>query len=138
MNSAKPAHLALKEAAGLLGLQSSSHDDESGAWRFTFDSETRFDIEPNAEAGTIVIQADIAAVADDARSQLYEMLLQYNYLWTQTGGVRMALGRVPGPVVMMFEMPAAELEVSRICGVLANMTHVLQAWREILRERQDG
>jgi hypothetical protein len=34
-------HLALKEAAGLLKLQSSSHDDESGAWCFTIERRSK-------------------------------------------------------------------------------------------------
>jgi hypothetical protein len=132
MTPQQTAHLTIREAAGLLGAPSATTDEVTGACRLVLDTETVIDIEFNTAAGTVVFHADVASVPRDARLQVYELLLQYNYLWHQSGGIRMALASLPGPVAMLLDLPLADLDVSRVCGALTSMAHTRRTWREVL------
>ena len=68
------------------------------------------------------------------RSQLYELMLRHNYLWDQTGGVRLALdaaGRQCGPDCRSPHRWARRFALlGRAVGVFAEAA---RAWREIIR-----
>jgi hypothetical protein len=132
MTPQQTAHLAIREAAELLGAQSATTQEATGVWRLVLDADAVIDIEFNPHAGTIVLQADVASVPRAARLQVYELLLQYNYLWLQSGGIRMALASLPGPVAMMLELPLADLDVSRVCGALTSVAQTRRTWRDVL------
>ncbi|RYX95027.1 MAG: hypothetical protein EOO28_13185 [Comamonadaceae bacterium] len=132
MTSIHIAHLALMEAADQLRLAFKARCVNGEAWSLNGGAGAAFDVEVSSSGSGLMFQADVATVADAARVQVYEMLLQYNALWTQTGGARMALGSLPGPVVMMLELPASEVTAPRIGEVLTNMTRSLDAWRAMI------
>lgn len=133
MTSKYIAHLALSEAAARLRLNFLQTSDNEDAWRLTFTDGSVFDVEYDHAVHRIIIQGEVGEVADSARMRIYEILLQYNYLWSYTGGIRMALDGMPGQVVVMFELPAADLEVSRVSSALSNLVEIKRAWREILQ-----
>ena len=133
MTAAQAARRTLVEAAQLLDFQWLDYAD-SDAWRLVADGGTAFDVEHDEGSGRLVIQSDIGTVSDAACTRVYEILLQYNYLWSQTGGIRMALDGPAGQVVMMFDVQTADLEVSALCGMLTRMSRLQKAWREILKD----
>lgn len=132
MTSKYVAHLALSEAADRLRINFLVTSDNEDAWRLTFSNGSAFDVAYDHDASRIVITGDVGEVTDSGRTRLYEMLLQYNYLWTYTGGARMALDGTPGRVMVMFELGAAGLEVSSVCRALSNLVEIRNAWREVI------
>ncbi len=109
---------------------------DAPAWGLVFDAETRFDAEYDARLNRIVLTAPIAPLApasESASLALYEALLQYNAAWAHSGGARMALAGDTGTVVMLFDLPAADLHLGLLAEVLGNMTRVQKAWRAILQ-----
>ena len=113
-------------------------DAQRDAWLLTLDEETMFDIEYDAPGDRIVLAGGVRHVADVDREAVYEMLLQFNYLWTDTGGVRMALDGRPGQVVMLQELRADGLSTSALCGVVEGLARMQRGWREILQAMADG
>ncbi len=132
MTSKEIVHHLVAETAGMLQAGRVKACEERDAWLLALDGETMLDIEFDSVEDRLIITGDVCEVAEPARPLVYEMLLQYNYLWTETGGVRMALGGGPGNVVMMFELPAVGLQPSRLCHALNNMAHSQRAWQHVL------
>jgi hypothetical protein len=128
----------LRETAVMLGLQLSSDDEEGDAWFLVFDENTMFNIQHAASQQRIVIVGGIAEVPEAARVRVYEVLLQYNSMWAETGGVRTALDGLPGQAIMMLELSDDGLTPIRLAAVLANMADIQRAWRRILLAADDG
>ena len=126
--------LLIEEAAPLAGAGPLMAYTDRDAWLLSWDGDTMLDLEHDPAADRVVLAGGIWTPADAARPRVCEMLLQYNYIWTETGGLRMALDGQPGQVVLMFELPATQLNVSRLSTVLVNMVGVQRAWRELLRQ----
>ena len=120
------------EAALMLGNSEAIADANRPAWFVTLEGDCVFDIEYDDAQARVVVTSVVAEVPAAARQHVYEMLLQYNYLWTDTGGLRMALAGTPGPVVMMVEMAVPGLAPAWLCRVLTNMRNALHAWRQAL------
>ncbi len=122
----------MREIGTLLELREVFAYQGSDAWGLAFDAQTRFDAEYEPVLNRLVLSAPIAGVPQGSRLALYEILLQYNAAWTETGGARMALDGESGDVVMLFDLPAADLHLGLLAQVLANLAGIQRAWREIL------
>ena len=66
------------------------------------------------------------------RLALYELILQYNARWKETGGVRLALDGPEGSVVLAYDMPLAGLDLPRLQTVIRNFRDTLDGWRKIV------
>lgn len=102
------------------------------AWFVELGDGSAFDIEYDGRCHRFVICVSICEVPDQARLQIYEALLQYNFLWPQSGGLRMAIDGTPGQVVMLLDLPLTSLESSRLALALENMADIQRSWREII------
>jgi hypothetical protein len=60
------------------------------------------------------------------------MLLKYNYSWENTGGARIALAGEDGEVVLVHDVPVADLDLQELRVVLVHLTSSMAAWRETL------
>jgi hypothetical protein len=134
MRTREQVHQLIHEsAAGLDVLELSTRHDRD-AWLLEFDEETTIDVEFDAEADRLVLAAGVLEVPEARRSSIYELLLQFNFLWPQTGGVRMALDGMPGQVVMLFDLPDPTMGCTQLRRVLTNIAILQRSWRRILRE----
>jgi hypothetical protein len=122
------------EARLALRLPPATACERGGTWHVAFDDATCFDIQYDERGRRIMITGNVGIVAEPARAQIYPTLLQYNFIWQQTGGVRMALDPATEQVVAMFELPASGLGPSHLSQALSSMAGVRRAWAEILLE----
>ena len=134
MRTKEQVHQLIHESASGLELLQLSTRHDRDAWLIEFDEETTIDVEFDAEADRLVLAAGVLEVPEAKRSSIYEMLLQFNFLWPQTGGVRMALDGMPGQVVMLFDLPDPAMGCTQFRRVLTNMAILQRSWRRILRE----
>ena len=123
----------VQETVATLELKSVAAYEGCSAWELLFDDETRLNIEYDRVATRVVFMGTIGAVAEPARLRVYEFLLQYNYLWSETGGVRMALDGAPGHVAMIFELPTSDLGVHKLRDTVTSLVENLRWWREIIQ-----
>lgn len=138
MNSTQAIHELMVEIGPILDLQQVTEYAEDSAWLLVCDDETRIDAEYDQANERLMLTGDVAVVAEHARAKVYEALLQYNYLWTEHGGVRAALDASQGMVVLMFELQVAALDISRLSSVLLNVREVVEGWRRILASIEAG
>lgn len=107
---------------------------EDDAWSLVFDDEigSTIDAEWNESTESVVLTAEVATVPAPARARAFEALLQYNYFWSEHGGVRTALANSSGDVVLLFDLPLAGLDLPRLCEVLSNLNKIAASCRTVL------
>jgi hypothetical protein len=83
-----------------------------------------------AAGGRLLLSMELGEPAEAGAAELHRTLLQYNYLWRQTGGVRMALaGRV---VVQGLELAVPGLDLSTLAAALTGLHGNAALWRDLL------
>ncbi len=134
MQSTELANQLLQEALRILNLPSGLAYDGGHAWHVALHGQAGLDVEYDDAARRVVISGCIGEVAEHSKTSMYELLLEYNFIWTETGGVRMALDGSTNQAVIMLEAPTAELDPPRLSTLLANMARLQRTWTEIVRE----
>jgi hypothetical protein len=132
MPSQQTIHDLVAQIGPVIDLAQVTAFPDDAAWRMVFDATTWIDMEYDDAAARLVFTGTVGPVDEGARPRTYEALLRYAYLWTEHGGVRAALDGTPGNVVLMFEMPATDVDLPRLCQVLQNLRTVIDGWREVL------
>jgi hypothetical protein len=107
-------------------------DDNACSLVFDDDAGRTIDAEWNASTESVVLTAEVTTVPTAARARAFEVLLQYNYLWSEHGGVRTALANASGDVVLLFDLPLAGLDLARLCEVLTNLNAIAASCRTVL------
>ena len=130
--------LILGEAAQRLDVNGLLAINKQDAWLIDFDEITEIAVELDASGQRVTFQCTLGRPDDGRRDQLCRTLLQYNYLWRETGGMRMALDGPDGDVVQIFEMPAESLNVESVQNVLGNFAQAASGWREALSRGSDA
>lgn len=104
------------------------------AWSLVFDDGrgSTIDVEWDSVAERAMFTAEVSIIPAGARLPAFELLLQYNYLWGEHGGVRTALTGSEGDVVLLFDLPLADLDLPRLCEVLSNLHAIAASFRTVL------
>jgi hypothetical protein len=55
---------------------------EDRSWHLVFDASTTIDVDYDEGGDRLMLTANVAALAADAREKSFGALLRYNYLWT--------------------------------------------------------
>jgi hypothetical protein len=106
--------------------------DEQNVWTLVVDEATVLFADYDDAQARLVLSADVARPPGTERQSLYELLLRYNNLWPETGGVRMALDEADGNVGQLFDLPVADLDLPRLQAVISGFVATLLGWREIV------
>jgi len=124
----------MAQAGPVLDLARVTAYEGEHAWSLVFDDEygSSIDAEWDSAAERLVLTASVATVPESARLRAYELLLQYNYLWNEHGGVRAALADPAGDVALLFDLPLTGLDLPRLCEVLTNLHAVAGGCRSVL------
>lgn len=106
------------------------HDETR--WSITFDEETIVLVDYLDEARKLTFVIEIGPAEEEMKHSVYEFMLGYNYLYADTGGVRMAIDGPAGNVVQLFDLFETDLDINTLITVLENL--VAKAWhrREML------
>ena len=104
------------------------HGEQS--WAVGFDDETWLTVDYAPQTDKVTLAIDCGATAEQSRLKLYETLLTYNYLWEETGGVRMALDSPGGRVVLLLDLPIHGLAAGTFATVIKNVVEKARSWRK--------
>ena len=129
--------LILTEAAKRLDVDGLLAIDDRDAWFIGFNETTEIDVELDASGHRVTFQCALGRPDDARRDHLCRTLLQYNYLWRETGGMRMALDGADGQVVQIFDMPSESVDAESVQNVLGNFAQAAAAWRDMLSRSDD-
>ena len=102
-------------------------DEQSWAVRFA-DVDIELELEP--ETRRLMLSAEIGAPSEEKRTSIYETLLLYNLLGSDTGGLHMALTEAGGAIVQMVDLHCSTLTTELLVTVLHNLNERTPIWRE--------
>jgi len=105
---------------------------EKGSWRFAFDEATAVYVDHVEEQEKLVLSADLGAPPDESRGATHAFLLYYNFIWRETGGVRMGLNSSNGHIVMIYDLHAGALDVDSFANALLAFTEQSLVWRDLV------
>jgi Tir chaperone family protein CesT len=112
-------------------LEVASFPEES-VWSVQIDEDILLLIDFDVAQDKLVLNCDVGQPPHGDRSRLYELMLNYNFHWDQTGGARLAVDAPGGNVVLIFDVPADELEITGFAAILENFTETARNWRQIV------
>jgi hypothetical protein len=107
-------------------------DDPS--WAIQFSDETVLLIEAAEEPGRMVISADLGHATESNQQSIYEILLCYNLLWRQTGGVKIGLAGPKGSLVISTEVCVEGLSLNDLQHDLMNFVVIVRSWSKYVAE----
>lgn len=106
--------------------------EHTASWTMLMNEEVLLYLDHDPGRDMIVISGDVADPPASARAQRYELLMQYNNQWAETGGIRMALDGPSGTIVQIADIPAAGLKMVDMQTILTGFTETLATWRQML------
>lgn len=106
-----------------------------GEWAVRY-SGIEVALEHDAAGGRLMMTATIGAPRPESALRLYELLLSYNLLWRDTGGIRMALLGAGGEAVQMADLTLAGLTAADLAGTLSGFARRAGAWRLVLASEE--
>lgn len=134
MSDTQTARLLLTEIATELEVEALvEHQEEDGMTWDLFVNDTRlvqFFLEE--ESGKITLSTDLGTPVEDGAASLHRLLLQYNYLWRETSGTRMALEEPAGNVVMLYDAYIPLLDRQLLRNIIQNFSAAAEAWSALL------
>lgn len=94
-------------------------------------------VDYSEQTGKLVLAADCGQPQEGNRLQVYETLLTYNSLWEETGGLRMALDRAGGGVVLALDLAPQALTAGLFATVVQNFAAHARLWKRAVQDLGD-
>lgn len=134
VSSREQVSTVMAEVGPLVDLAAvSEYDEDGGVWTLTVDEETTLVAEWDEAGRALVLSAEAGRPpAGGDRLALYELLLEYNGQWRESGGLVLTLDEPGGVVVQHCRLNAEGLDAGRLAGTVAGFVEALLAWRGIV------
>jgi len=101
-------------------------------WGVLIDEDLQIIVDFEQKRNLIVLECEICALPDGDPGSHYELMLNYNYLWAATGGVRLAISGPGGEVVQLRDISVDGLSPSDLADIIVGFGEAARAWREAL------
>ena len=138
MHTFEQVHDLMAKIGPQLELDAVSQFDDEQSWVLFVDDDLAITVDSDFDAGKLILSSDLVSPPEETRLATYELLLQYNCQWPETGGLRMGLDEPGGTIVQMFDLPLAGLDLERLVTVVQNFIDQTELWRKILTDGVQG
>lgn len=136
MSDTQLVHEVMSQIGPILDLAEVNESTEIPVWTLVWDDGTLVLAEYDEETRRITLSADVGAVPETGFMEFASMLLQYNGLRQQTGGISM--GTTEGRVLQMYDMSVTDLEVTALAGILASFVEKAISWEAVVANAASG
>lgn len=102
---------------------------EDGRFEIDLSDDRTILAEFDARWGRLTLQTEIGLVPESRRLEVYEVLLGYNALWQETGGVTAALAGPDEPVLLMIAIFVFGFDADQIADLVANFAAKADVWQ---------
>ncbi|HSJ04117.1 MAG: type III secretion system chaperone [Verrucomicrobium sp.] len=131
----------LTEVAPILNLEAlvqHETEEDGSSWDLVFDDDLMVQAFHQEDVGRLVFTADVGTPPPLETSRVHKLLLEYNYLWRETSGVRMALEPPEGTVVMIYDVTVDSLDGVTLRNILENFANAARAWKAMVTTAADS
>ncbi|MCL1126069.1 type III secretion system chaperone [Shewanella surugensis] len=130
MYDVKQIDLMFSELGELIDADSIIKFDDQH-WKITFGEGKEVDITHTPESHKLTLESYVGRVESTDRQALYLLLLEYNYCWRDTGGIRMAMHE--DHLVQLYDLFTQELSLDGLVGILTRFSERLTIWNNMLK-----
>jgi hypothetical protein len=132
-----PYHLnAIQQLMQELGPQTSTVDavvqHGEKTWAVQLDDDSIVLMEWGGEPERLVLSTDLGVPLEERRLDAYQLLLCYNLLWRESGGLKTALGGPEGSAMLLYEWSGEQATLMEMQTVLHNFSRVGAMWRSYI------
>lgn len=105
-------------------------------WSVFFSEDCYVDFEYDELQQKLVLFADLGLPPAECRSKTFEVMLAYNALRKETGGLVISLtgSSDDDELVQTFELNASQLDLPTLQNVVLNFNQKAEFWRDVIRE----
>lgn len=125
-------HALMTEIGPSLELAEVTEFDQDNLWVLVLRDDVVLFVDYVPEDQRLWLSAEVGVPSPADRFHLYELMLQYNARWQETGGVRLVLDGPEGGVVQAYDMPTVGLGLHHLQNVIRNFSDMLEGWRKIV------
>lgn len=118
----------MREIGPLLDLAEVIEYPDQALWLLVRDAGSVIEVELDEARARLTLSMELGTAPDDPA--LHRTLLQYNYLWRHSGGMRMALAG--DTLVQLLELSVPGLDSPTLARVLDNLQDNATLWRQLL------
>lgn len=102
---------------------------EESLWTIQFEDNSALLVQWANTPERLVLSATLGRAQAEQQLALYEILLSYNLLWQETGGVRIGMDGAQGELTMIYDFFADSLSTSTLLTVVLNLANLARVWR---------
>lgn len=124
--------LILTEVGKLLDDAAIIELKELNGWLIVLDEQLQLFAEYLADQQLLYLSADVGDPPAERRLEVYEMLLQINLDWHESGGVRFGIDSPGGTVVQVVDIDLENLGATQLRSIIAGFLEMLVAWRRVV------
>jgi hypothetical protein len=121
-----------------LGPQTANIDavvqNGDSTWAVQFDNDAVVFLEWDEQPPRLVLSSELGKIAESRQLEVLRLLLSYNLLWRDTGGVKTALGGPDGAAMLLYECSADSLTLGMLQTVLENFCNSAEIWRRYIEQ----
>lgn len=122
----------LAEAAIAADLEAVVQHDEAGEWELVFGDHRVVEAKLLCDCSMVVLETELGTPESRDVAALHKLLLEYNYLWRETGGLRVSLDAPRSSAFLTYTLAARGPDASLLANVLGNFHAAATAWAELL------
>lgn len=131
MSEIENANKLFSEISSDAPVKSVVFNEKDVSWVFRLEGDGEVTAAYEARSGLITFAAKLGEAAGSNASKIHRMLLQFSFLWRETGGFYAALDERETPM-MMFSCNLSSLEPGTLGGLLNGFNRQQAAWSEII------
>jgi hypothetical protein len=105
---------------------------EESLWTVQFEDGSALSIRRADTPERLVLSASLGRAQSEQQFALYEVLLCYNLLWQETGGVRIGMDGPQGELVLVYDFFANAPSANTLRTVVLNVAELARIWRAYL------
>ena len=128
----------MAELGPILELRGILEVNDMDRWVLDLDGEHAVVVEYRPSDDRLFFTGEIGIPVPEVRTVIYELLLAYNAMWRDTGGIRMAVNGEDGAVVQIADMAATDLDVPALGTVVENFIGKMVEWTDIIAIGPEG
>jgi len=101
-------------------------------WTILWDEFIAIDVEHLPDESKLVLSAELGRALTGEEAATYQLLLQVNALWRETGGLRMALDAGDGELTQLYDLALGGLDRDGLENRVRNFEAAARGWREVI------
>ncbi len=109
-----------------LGIEDLSFDDNNYCCLF-FDDFV-INLELTNEGDILYFYANVGEIPSSGKENFYEMLLQANFLFSQTNGASLGISKQGNFVLLSYQIITSGLDLNKFTNIVENFVNTVELW----------